>query len=359
MTGDGMWIWYLSQSQHGNVRKIVAKAHRRGVEVLYIKGGDGGGTWSQFTPSLVSALKAHGLRVCAWQYVYGDRPKAEAAVGAELVARGADCLVIDAEGSYEGEYAKASTYMYKLRQAIGPDFPLALSSFPYVDYHPAFPYSVFLGPGGAQYNLPQVYWKTIGTKVDTTFVHTYVFNRAYDRAILPVGQVYLKPKSRQVRRFRRLAKAHHMGGISWWSWQEAGRRQWKAIGARVKPLPGYRTYDSFPFLHKGSSGDLVAWAQQLLVGGGYETPITGYFTASTRSAVLDLQSARGLELTGAIDVPTWNVLIGFDAAPVRWTKDGAVRTRSVGRGGGTLREPRSARLPALGYEIPAAGGSDG
>ena len=36
------------------------------------------------------------------------------------------------------------------RQAIGPEYPLGLTSFPYVDYHPRVPYSIFLGPGGAQ-----------------------------------------------------------------------------------------------------------------------------------------------------------------------------------------------------------------
>jgi len=213
--------------------------------------------------------------------------------------------------------------MRKLRAGIGAGYPLGLSGFPYVDYHPAFPYSVFLGPGGAQYNLPQIYWKTIGDTVDQAFVHTYVFNRAYGRPILPTGQVYLKPKAKQVKRFRRLATAHGMAGVSWWSWQEAGKRQWKAVGAAVAPLPGYRTYDSFPYLHKGSSGDLVAWSQQLLCGGAYTVPVTGYFTGPTRMAVLRLQADYGLQRTGAIDVPTWEVLQHFDPVSVRWTKKGA------------------------------------
>ncbi len=70
--------------------------------------------------------------------------------------------MIDAEGHYEGRYAQAPTYMRTLRALVGPDYPIALAAFPYVDYHPAFPFSVFLGPGGAQYNAPQLYWKTIG-----------------------------------------------------------------------------------------------------------------------------------------------------------------------------------------------------
>lgn len=353
LAGDGMWIWYVRRSGR-TPKRIATLARRRGIEVVLVKSGDAGRRWSQFSKRLVQVLQRRGLRVCAWQFVYGDRPKAEAKVGAAAVARGADCLVIDAEGHYEGEYAKASTYMRVLRNRIGPDFPLGLSSFPYVDYHPAFPYSVFLGPGGAQYNLPQLYWKTIGDPVDDAFVHTYVFNRAYGRPILPTGQTYLNPKPRQLRRFRRLALAHGMQGVAWWSWQHTGRRQWKAVRGGVKPIPGYQTYDSFPFLKQGAKGDLVAWAQQLLAGGGYQTPVSGYFEAPTRSAVLALQAAHGLLQTGAVDVPTWNVLQTHTPLAVRWTGKGAV----AAGGAGALSEPRSAKLPAKGYEIPYSEGGD-
>lgn len=354
LAGDGMWIWYVSKSG-GTAKRIAAKAKRRGIEVVFIKSGDAGKSWSQFTPGLVNALNARGIDVCAWQFVYGDSPKAEARVGAASVARGADCLIIDAEGHYEGKYAEASTYISALRARIGPEFPLGLSSFPYVDYHPAFPYSVFLGPDGAQFNLPQVYWKTIGDLVDDSFVHTYVFNRAYGRAILPTGQTYLNPSAGQVRRFRRLALSHGMAGVSWWSWQHSRGRQWKAVSGSVAPIPGYQTYDSYPFLKLGSKGDLVAWAQQLLAGGGYATPVTGYFEAPTRNAVLALQAAKGLVQTGTIDVPTWDVLQTHTPLRVRWTSRGAVAASGADAAGGAsiLREPRSAKLDARRYEIPA------
>src|SRR5438270_8450367 len=70
----GMWIWELSASDHGNVSSIVAQAHRYKITTLYIKSGDGTNMWSQFNSSLVSTLHANGLRVCAWQYVYGSYP---------------------------------------------------------------------------------------------------------------------------------------------------------------------------------------------------------------------------------------------------------------------------------------------
>jgi hypothetical protein len=260
-------------------------------------------------------------------------------------------FLIDAEGHYEGRYPQASTYMRTLRRLVGAGYPLALAAFPYVDYHPAFPYSVFLGPNGAQYNAPQLYWKTIGATVDEAFIHTWVFNRAYGRPILPLGQVYLNPKSKQIKRFRRLAQAYGMEGVSWWSWQHARKRQWKAVGKRVAPLSSSVVYDSYPTLRPGSKGDLVAWAQQLLAGGGFSTPITGYYQAPTRGAVSSLQSSRGLPATGSIDSATWRVMLEFEPVAVRWTKKGAVPASGKGL---VLPPPRSAALPAKRYEIPSS-----
>jgi hypothetical protein len=350
LAGDGMWIWYLNRSSKGKLGKIAKRARNFGIETVLIKSGDGVTYWKQFSPSVVRGLRARGLRVCAWQFIYGRKPGKEARVGAAAVARGADCLVLDVEGQYEGRYPQASTYMSVLRSLIGPDYPLALTSFPYVDYHPALPYSVFLGPGGAQYNVPQLYWKDIGTTVDTGFIHTWVWNRIYQRPILPLGQVYNNPKPGQVRRFRALAMAYGFEGVSWWSWQTARKQHWKAVRAPVAPA-ATTPYESYPFLRLGSKGDFVAWAQQLLAGGGYSVPISGYYQSSTQLVVYAFQSDHGLPVTGNLDVPTWSVLIQSKPLPVRWTRGGAVAADS---GGVALAPPKSAKLPARRYEIPPA-----
>src|SRR5438309_11343722 len=44
LAGRGMWIWYVSQSNGGNLGSIAATAHRYGLSTLLIKGGDGTGT---------------------------------------------------------------------------------------------------------------------------------------------------------------------------------------------------------------------------------------------------------------------------------------------------------------------------
>jgi Putative peptidoglycan binding domain len=352
LAGNGMWIWYLNRSSHGRLGAIAKKAHAHDVDTVLIKSGDGTHYWNQFTSSVVSGLHSRGLNVCAWQFLYGTNPTAEAQVGAAAVSRGADCLVLDVEGQYEGRYPQASTYMSTLRSLIGADYPLALASFPYVDYHPALPYSVFLGPGGAQYNVPQLYWKDIGTTVDTGYIHTWVWNRVYGRPIDPLGQVYSRPKAGQIRRFRALAMSHGFEGVSWWDWQEAGKRQWQALGQPVSPA-ATTPYPSYPFLHLGSKGDFVAWAQQLLAGGGYTVPINGYLQAPTQAAIYAFQADHGLPQTGNLDVPTWGPLLQNQPLAVTWTTGGAVAAGSSGRV--ALPPPKSAKLPAVRNEIPPPG----
>jgi hypothetical protein len=359
-TGDtpfdrqGMWIWYVDRSEGGSIPRIIAKADRYGIGTLYIKAGDGGHTWSQFTPSLVEALHAGGLDVCAWQFVYGDNPVAEARVGAAAVADGADCLVIDAEGEYEGKYASADRYIRTLRARIGEGFPLSLAGFPYVDYHPSFPYSVFFGPGGATYNQPQMYWKAIGTSVRAVFEHTFLFNRLWGHPIYPLGQTYGGAGRKSIQRFRRFAVSYEGLQPSWWDWQETTGPGWKGVGAAIThPVFGYRPIQTQPLLKPGSRGDLVVWAQEHLRSAGENVPVTGLFGKITRSAVRDFQTNAGLPVDGTIGTITWNALLRYE--PIRWLWAGH---RVSHRGGGATtsrevppRRPLSASMPARGYEI--------
>ena len=144
---QGMWIWYIDKSEGGSLPRIIAKAQRYGIGTLYVKSGDGGSVWSQFTTSMVETFHQAGIDVCAWQFVYGDSPVAEAKVGAASVARGADCLVIDAEGDYEGKYASADRYIRALRARIGADYPLSLAGLPLRRLPPVLPLLGLLRPG--------------------------------------------------------------------------------------------------------------------------------------------------------------------------------------------------------------------
>ena len=216
-----MWIWILADTDRGNLPEIIASAQQLGIRTLMIKSADGTTQWSQFNPALVTALHAAHLNVCAWQYVYGQHPILEAQAAAAAVRDGADCLVIDAEVQYQGLYVQAQRYIAKLRSLIGAKFPVALAGFPWIDYHPSFPYSIFLGPGGAQYNTPQMYWQDIGVSVDDVYAHTYEYNELYRRPIDPLGQLFSAPPSKQIRLFREVSRAYGASGVSWWDWQAA------------------------------------------------------------------------------------------------------------------------------------------
>jgi len=348
---QGMWVWYVSRSEAGSVGAIIARAKRNDVGTVYVKSGDGGTYWSQFNAGLVAALHRAGLSVCAWQFVYGDAPMAEARVAAAAVKRGADCFAIDAEADYEGKYAAADTYVRALRARVGDTYPISLAAFPYVDYHPSFPYSVFLGPGGATYNQPQMYWKTIGTSIREVYEHTYLYNRVYGHPIYPIGQTYEAPGRAGIKLFRRFAAS--FGGLppSWWSWQETNGLEWGAVGADSadEPVTGYRQEVLHPTLKRKSRGDLVVWAQEHLIAAGADLPVTGFFGAQTARAVRLFKEARGLPANAIVDTDTWNALLTFTPYRPRWTAAGA---SAAGRARPATR-PLSARLPARAYEIPS------
>ncbi|MFL5895055.1 MAG: peptidoglycan-binding protein [Thermoleophilaceae bacterium] len=319
LDGTGMWIWYVSKSDGGDLDAIAARAHSLGISTVFVKSGDGASYWSQFSPLLVAGLRQRGLNVCAWQFVYGKVPTDEAQVGAQAVQTGAQCLVIDAESDYEGRYAAAQSYLQQLHAAIPPSFPVALTSFPYVDYHPSLPYSVFLGPGGAAFNLPQVYWQDIGDSVDVAMQHTYVHNRIYGRPIFPLGQSYSDPPPADMERFRQLASVYGSPGLSWWSWQASTDRGWQAIGAPIQPLTGYAPSQDMPLLSKGKKGDEVLWMQEHLAAAEPSTPTSGVFDAATDVALRDFQAQRGLAVNGQTDAPTWQALLALTPVTVTWT----------------------------------------
>jgi len=331
----GIWIWYLSASDGGDLAKIAAQADAAGVKTLYVKSSDGASNyWSQFSPQLVAEVHAYGLNICAWQYVYGSQPLGEAALGIRAVRAGADCLVVDAETEYSGKYAAAQTYMEALREALGPSYPIGLTSFPYVDYHEGEPYSVFLGPGGAQYDVPQIYWHVIGDSPDTAYAHTFIENRIYGRPIAPLGQLYGGVKAAEVERFRQDAAAYQAPGLSWWDWQSASASEWGALTAPLTDTTPVTVATAWPVLRLHSRGDQVVWMQQYLAAAEPQTPTTGVFDAATQAALEAFQLAHGLPATGVADAATWPVLLTLTPVAIQWNS-GPPPTGATGPSGPT------------------------
>ena len=318
--GNGSWVWYLSQSG-GTPSQLAREAKRNGLDVVYVKSSDGTDRWSQFSPKLVRALHKRGIEACAWPYIYGNDPGREARLTAAAADAGADCIVIDAESEYEGRYREAYVYMQKLRRLVGDDYPLALAGYPYTDYHPTFPYTVFFGDGGAQFNAPQLYWHAIGDSVRDAFAHTYAWNRAYDRPIFPIGQTYEDPGKRELLDFRRHAADYGADGVSWWSWQETNDSEWSIVGRDgVKGVGGFEPETTFATIERGDAGDMVLLAQELLIAAGREAEPSAVFDARTVRAVRNFQADEGLRESGRIGDATWELLIERRPASTNWKR---------------------------------------
>jgi hypothetical protein len=354
--GAGMWIWYVSRSG-GSVARIAGYARSHGISVVFVKGADGTTRWRQLSRAFVGGLHAAGLRVCAWQYTYGRRPEAEARVAAAVTrGAGADCFVIDAEVEYEGRYAAARRYLQTLRRGLGPRFPLGVAGWPYADYHPGYPLSVFLGPRGATANIPQVYWRTIGDPVDVAVAHTWRTNGPYGRPLYPLGQTMESPPARELDRFRGLAETLGARGASWWSWQATGLTAWRSF---TLPSPLAQAPVPAPtVLGRGARGDIVVWLQEHLRPSRRSLPIDGRFGPRTAAALRAFQFAHALPVTGRTDAATWAALGAVTPYVPQWgarrpKRRGGARPASVRAA--VPAAPASARMPARRYEILPTG----
>lgn len=307
--GNGMWIWQLANTERGNLAQIITRAKAHDVTTVFLKAGDGTHSWPQFNTPLIRTFHAAGIQVCAWPYAYGKSPSAEATVAINAVKLGADCLAIDAETEYEGRYTQALTYISKVRKGVGKWFPISLAGYPWADYHQSFPYSVFFGPGGAQYSQPQVYWRDIGSGVDNVMAHTYRTNLLYGRQIFPLGQLWQKPTSREILRFRALAAVWGSPGVSWWDWQEASLTLWPFVGSQMSWPPARTTSPTWYTLSRGARGDFTIWAQLHLKQAGQAVRVDGSYGSTTVTAVTQFQASRGLAQTGVINTATWKSLL--------------------------------------------------
>ena len=293
--------------------------------------------------------------MCAWQYVYGDHPITEAYVGAAAVKDGADCLMIDAEAQYEGKYVSAQAYMTRLRKLVGHSYPIALAGFPYVDYHPAFPYSVFLGPGGAQLQRAADVLGRHRHDASTPCTRTRTGTTASTSArSTRSGRCSTIPRAGQIKRFRQMSRSY-------------GSRQRQLVGLAggdQRRLAGAVTADRRtarvrPQHHVRHARDtrargVVVWAQEHLVSAGQRLAIDGSFGPATFKAVESFQAGHGLPVDGLIGQATWSALLRYSPVRVHWVHRGRRIVASLSRGRTqTLPVPKSAKLHAKRNEIPA------
>ena len=178
--GKGMYLWQLWTANGGgrNLDTVVAKLHSAGVGWVVIKMADGDSYYNSPDHSLynlvvpnyssmdsvVSLLHKNGIRLVAFQYVYGvphhwGNPASETDVANMILnVRGIDGLLIDAEIEYDTlgtRVASATAYCDSIR-AHHPGSLVGLTAWARINGHSTFPWQAFLDRVAV--NMPQTYW---------------------------------------------------------------------------------------------------------------------------------------------------------------------------------------------------------
>jgi len=165
LQGKGWFIWQIPRCEGGSPAAIANKAVASRSTHVVIKiaertfgfGFDKNGR--DLVPAVADALRAQGIQVWGWHYIYGENQTGEANIAIQRCTQlKLDGYVIDAEVEYKqpGKDAAARTFMSTLRAGL-PNLTVALSSFRYPSYHPQLPWSVFLEK--CDLTMPQVYWE--------------------------------------------------------------------------------------------------------------------------------------------------------------------------------------------------------
>lgn len=229
LTGKGMMIWRIPYCEGGNPSTIANVAASAGLSHVLIKiandtrpyNVDANG--NDLVAPVVDALRAKGMQVWGWHYVYGYDPIGEAKIAISQTKRFLlDGYVIDAEVEYKeaGRDTVARTFMTELRRGL-PSTPVALSSFRWPTYHRSFPFAAFLEK--CDYNMPQVYWmQQHDPAYDLKRSVTEFKAITPYRPIIPTGPAFGQdgwaPTASEVKIFMDTAKSLGLKAVNFYSW---------------------------------------------------------------------------------------------------------------------------------------------
>ena len=253
--GKGFYIWQIVRCENGNAQAIADAAQAAGLSHVIIKIADGASPYNivsgiDLVPPVVAALRARGITPLGWHFVYGYDPEGEADIAIQRINElDIDAYVIDAETHYEepGKEDAAYEFMGRLRDAL-PNFTMALSTFRFPTYHPAFPYQAFLT--SVNLNMPQVYW-VLNDNPGEQLIRTV---REYEaiapfRPIIPTGSAYIqgnwRPTPEQIIEFMQTAQLLNLSAANFWEWghtRQNAPELWNTVSDYDWP-PGASTDD--------------------------------------------------------------------------------------------------------------------
>ena len=233
----GVYVWNLAiwdkeaqrAIEYSTPEKLTAELTAGGFGHVLLKVCDGTARFGvingvDYLPEYVSALKAAGIAVWGWGYVYGNYPAGEAAVAVERCRElGLSMFVVDAETEYKNKPYQARLYMEALRRGL-PNAVLSLSSFRFPSYHREFPFKEFAQD--CDLMMPQVYWegaKNAGDQLRRC-VQEYT-DLGLKLPIAVTGAAYKstsvtwQPTAGEVQEFYKTADELGLEMVNFWEWQ--------------------------------------------------------------------------------------------------------------------------------------------
>jgi hypothetical protein len=233
LSGKGIWIWNVLNCERGNYAAIADLACAADLSHLLVKIADAARPFNvtafkeDLVAPLAKALRAVGIQVWGWHYVYGVDPEGEARQAiARMKQLGLDGYVIDAEGEFKapGKAKAAARFLSNLRAGLPKGIPVALSSYRFPEFHPEFPWKPFLD--SVDLVMPQVYWEQSHNPAEQ-LRRSVTELRALNPhlPIVPTGAAYKRgvwaASPGDVRAFLDQAKALDLAGANFWSWDNA------------------------------------------------------------------------------------------------------------------------------------------
>jgi len=178
--GRGSWIYILPTAISGlggnvpsvnSLSNLMTYFKNQGLQYIIIKAAQADTVFTvsgnpQFTPAVVAAGHAAGLKVFGYIYTTGANVPGEIAMADYIFQQGADGLIYDAEIEWEtvgGSAAARSALATQLCSNVRSNWPnkfMGLSTWPYRAVHANLPYKEF-----AYYCdviMPQAYWIELG-----------------------------------------------------------------------------------------------------------------------------------------------------------------------------------------------------
>lgn len=224
---NGQWLWVHYPLSPTNAAPLVARLRASGCFGALLKYNEGnspgdntGYDYQAAFRALAPQLRAAGIEVAAWGYVYpGDRIGALVAAAAQ---DGAAFYVLDIEGEFDSPTGSADAQaVVDDIAAKAPGVHLAYAPFPYADDHPQYPYAVL--DRACKVCMPQIYWRDLGTDPGTAYNHCWnsmqhLIGPAHS-TWQPIGQTDNGATAAEIAEFARVCKGNGeqpIPGVSWW-----------------------------------------------------------------------------------------------------------------------------------------------